>query len=375
MLLRHGHDVEQVLFGNDHIAGLGSKITSALSSFYSLPSYQQTSKFIKRFKPDVLHVHNFVPTLSPSIFFAGRHAGVPVVHTLHNYRMICATAMLLRDGVVCEECPKARSFLPGVRHACYRNSKLGSMIMGANTSVHAALGTWQHRIDRYIALTEFAADKLGEFRIPRDKIRIKPNFVPDLGKGEHRGEFALFVGRLSEEKGIHTLLDADHRALLPLPLWIAGDGPLLPLVQQATNRPGSRIRILGKRSPQEVNQLMKDAAVLVFPSIWYEGLPMVLIEALSSGLPVLLSRVGGLPQIFDGRSSALLFEPGNVDSFLDGFARFGNTPEAVTEMSMETRQMDARRLYLEKFTEKQNYRILMGIYSELVRTPESLGIA
>ena len=102
---------------------------------------------------------------------------------------------------------------------------------------------------------------------------------------------------------------------------------------------------------------------------------MVLIEALSSGLPVLLSRVGGLPQIFDGRSSALLFEPGNVDSFLDGFARFGNTPEAVTEMSMETRQMDARRLYLEKFTEKQNYRILMGIYSELVRTPESLGIA
>lgn len=363
MLSRRGHHVECLLVDNDSIAGPKAQLQAAVRSFYSRPSYECAASLLASFQPDILHVHNFLPTLSPSVFFAAKAAHVPAVQTLHNYRMICANAQLFRDGAPCEECVKQKSFLPSVRYACYRGSRLGSAVIGAGMSVHATLGTWEKRISRYIALTHFAAEKLGQSKVPADRIRIKPNFVPDRGKGEGRGGFALFVGRLSEEKGLNTLLQADAIGRLALPVHIAGDGTLLDRVQAACARSGSQLVLLGRKSPLEIESLMKRAAVLLVPSLWYEGLPMVMVEALSFGLPILASRLGSLPEIVEEGVSGLLFEPGSALALLDTLESFALQPERSAAM-----RIAARQRYLDRYTESANYKSLSGIYTELVPT-------
>src|SRR5215472_6051004 len=176
MLQQRGHSVHQYVADNDDIIGIWRQTVTAIRSLYSRPVVQEVSNLLDSYKPDILHVHNFFPSISPAIFFAARRHRVPVVLTLHNYRLLCVNATLFRDGRPCEACLVSRSFLPGVRHACYRGSRTGSTIVGASNAIHAALGTWSNRIDRYIALTQFAATKLGNNSIPREKIRIKPNF-------------------------------------------------------------------------------------------------------------------------------------------------------------------------------------------------------
>lgn len=366
MLARRGHDVQRLIVDNESIQDFGSQVVSAIRSYYSRPSYKMISKVMASFRPDVLHVHNFVPTLSPSIFFAACHANVPVVQTLHNYRLLCANAQFFRNGVPCEKCLQSHSFLPGVRYACYRGSRIGSAVMGSSMAIQETLGTWRHRVDRFILLTQFASEKLGGSRIPREKIRVKPNFVFDQGTGDHLGGYALFVGRLSEEKGIRTLLQADATKQLPLPLKIAGDGPLLAEVASQSNGCGSQITTLGHRSANEIVQLMKDATVLVVPSIWYEGLPMAMVEALSVGLPVIASRIGGLPEIIEDGVSGLLFEPGNDASLLDSLTRIAGSMDAKTMCR------SARIRYLKAYGEDSNYKTLMDIYREVACLPTQL---
>jgi glycosyltransferase involved in cell wall biosynthesis len=363
MLTRRGHVVRRLNFDNDSIQGLGSLAISAIRSFYSRPSYKVASEVMASFRPDVLHVHNFVPTLSPSIFFAAHDANVPVVETLHNYLLICANAQLFRDGMPCEKCLQSHSFLPGVRYACYRGSHVGSAVMGASMSIQEMLGTWRHRVGRFIVLTQFASEKLGGSRVPREKIRIKPNFVIDQGTGNHKGKYALFVGRLSEEKGIRTLLQADTNQRLPFPLKIAGDGPLLVEIQRRSKSAGSQITALGRRSADEIVQLMKDATVLVVPSIWYEGLPMAMVEALSVGLPVIASRIGGLPEIIEDGVSGILFEPGNDASLLNALERIASSMDA------KTMSRSARIRYLKTYDEDTNYITLLDIYREVACLP------
>jgi glycosyltransferase involved in cell wall biosynthesis len=360
MLVRHGHTVESILVDNDHIHGAGSQIVSAIRSFYSRPSYKMVAEAVAAFQPDVLHVHNFVPTLSPSIFFAAHDANVPVVQTLHNYRLLCANAQFFRAGAPCEKCLESRSFLPGVRYACYRGSRVGSAVMGGGMCLHDTLGTWSHRVDRYIALTQFAADKLGKFRVPRSKISIKPNFVEDRGIGQHQGGFALFVGRLSEEKGIHTLLRADATGQLSIPLKLVGDGPLSEEVRRASERKESQITWLGRKSTAETIELMKDATVLLVPSIWYEGFPMVIAEALSVGLPIIASRIGGLPEVVQEGFNGLTFEAGEEVSLGKALDTFVNL-QSNARMSA-----NARQSYLDKYGEEQNYNQLITIYEDIL---------
>jgi glycosyltransferase involved in cell wall biosynthesis len=333
----------------------------AARSFYSRPASREISNLLASFQPEILHVHNFFPSISPAIFFAAGKYRVPVVQTLHNYRLLCANAMLFRDGRPCEACPVGHSFLPGVIHACYRGSRAGSALIGASTSVHAALGTWSNRIDRYIALTQFAARKLGNDRIPAEKIRIKPNFVPDRGHGLGRGGFALYVGRLSPEKGLETILAADHLGHLPLPVHIAGDGPLLAEIERACARPGSRLIYLGRLPRSQVIEQMKNATVLLVPSLWYEGFPMVMVEALSFGLPIIAARIGGLPEIVQDGHSGLLFEPGDPSALRQALGSFVSDTNRVDAM-----RQASRRLFDLHYTEPKNYEILMGIYNELL---------
>ena len=363
MLSRNGHRVEHLSFDNEGIQGGPAKVGAALSSFFSLSSYDRALKVLEGFGPDVLHVHNFIPNLSPSIFFASKRARVPVVQTLHNYRLICANALLYRDGSVCEECVQADSFLPGVRHGCYRGSRVGSAIVGANMALHSSLGTWVQRINRYIVLTEFAAQKLS-LRVPPSLIRVKPNFVPDRGAGEANGDFLLYVGRLSQEKGLETLIAADKLGPLPLPVVIVGDGPLRGTLEEACARPGTRLRMIGRQSGDEVLLWMKRAAALLLPSTCYEGFPMTIAEALSVGLPVIASRTGGIPEIVPDCLCGLLHTPGDPKALVSTVEEFSRmVPETLSAM-----RVAARNRYLEKYSEVRNHVELIRIYEEAIST-------
>ena len=361
MLTRHGHQVELLMADNEAITTPAARVRAALGSFYSRASYKRTKRALAIFRPDLLHVHNMQPNLSPSVFFAANRAGVPAVQTLHNYRLLCANGLLYRDGGCCTSCVDRRSFLPGIQHACYRASMVGSAVIGVGMAAHGALGTWTHRIDRFIALTAFAAEKFSKMVVPPERIRIKPNFVTDNGIGDGSGGFALFVGRLSEEKGLRTLLAADVLGTLPLPVWIAGDGPLMAEVSHACARAGSRLVVLGGKSPAEVGDLMKRAVALVLPSLWYEGAPLVMLEALSAGLPIIASRIGGLPEIAQEGVSAIFCTPGDAGAFHAALEHFSLCPERAAAM-----RRAARTLYEQRYTEGANYRILIGIYEELI---------
>ena len=361
MLRQRGHSVHQYTVDNDGITGIWQEGMTAARCFYSISAAQEVSSLLASIRPEILHVHNFFPAISPAIYFVAEKFGVPVVQTLHNYRLLCASATLFRDGQPCEECLVERSFLPGVMHACYRGSRAGSAVVGASVSVHNALGTWRNRIGRYIALTQFAAQKFGSYRIPAEKIRIKPNFVPDHGRGDGSGDYALFVGRLSPEKGIRTIIAADRLGHLPLPIHIAGDGPLLSEIERACARPGSRLVYIGRMSRSQIIEQMKRAVVLVVPSVCYEGFPLAIVEALSFGLPIIASRIGGLPEIVQDGHSGLLVESGNPAALLQALRTFVGDASRIEAMRQASRvQFDSL------YTEQKNYDLLIEIYRELL---------
>ena len=223
ILLDHGHDVRMWSLRNAEIAGVSSRIVTAFRAPYSMKTRKQVRAVVDDFAPDLVHVHNFFPLLTPSVYDACREAAVPVVQTLHNYRTICAGALLLRDGRPCEDCIGGSPY-QGALHGCYRGSRPGSLAVARMIARHRRQGTWQTKVDRFIALTEFAKAKFGEAGFPKDKIAVKPNFVEDVkaDASDMPRSGALFVGRLSPEKGISTLLRA--WSSLEIPLRIAGDG-------------------------------------------------------------------------------------------------------------------------------------------------------
>jgi glycosyltransferase involved in cell wall biosynthesis len=362
LLTSHGHTVARLDVDNDHIQGVLSRISASLDSIYSPHGKQLMREAIDRARPDVVHVHNFFPTLSPAVFLACAEAGVPVVHTLHNFRILCASATLFRDGGVCEECISSRSFLPGVRHACYRSSHLGSAVAGFGMAVHDRMGTWSDKISAFISLTSFAADKLGSFRIPREKIFVKPNSTEDRGLGSGDGNYALFVGRLTQEKGIQTLIDADAAGSLCMDIMIFGDGPMREELRRAAERPGSRLIFSGLIEHDSILDFMGRARALIVPSIWYEGgLPLVVIEAFSLGIPVIGANLGNIASVVRPGETGLLYPPGDHHALASALVWFTQNPAAVQQM-----REAARAHYLATHTPEMNYQRLIEIYEGVI---------
>jgi len=312
---------------------------------------------IRQHRPDLVHVHNTFPLASPAVIHAAKAEGVPVVMTLHNYRLLCVNALFFREGRVCEDC-LGRLPWRGVVHGCYRDSRLASLGVASMLALHRALGTW-NLVDRFIALTEFARQKFVEGGLPAEKIVVKPNFVhPDPGPGEGRGGYALFVGRLSPEKGVRTLLRAWGLLGGRVPLKVVGDGPLAGEVREAARRlPG--VEWLGRKSPEEVYALMGEAAFLVFPSEWYEGFPRVLAEALAKGLPILATALGSQASIVADGRTGLHFRPGDPEDLAAKVEWLLLHPEELRRMRRE-----ARAEYEAKYTAERNYQLLMEIYGQ-----------
>jgi glycosyltransferase involved in cell wall biosynthesis len=359
LLRRNGHDVVEYRRHNDQTDTM-SRSQLAAGTLWSRSTYSELRKLLQRERPDICHFHNTFPVMSPSAFWAAHEEGVPVVVTLHNYRLLCPSATLMRRGAVCEDCLSKMAPWPAVRHACYRDSRAASAVTALMLTAHRAMGTWSRAVNVWIALTEFARDKFVEGGVPADRIEVKGNFVhPDPGEGGQREQFAFFAGRLSPEKGIDTLLSAWRRLEVPLPLRIAGDGPLRERVEDAVRR-DSRIEYLGAMPGAEVQREMKRASLLVFPSIWYEGLPLTIVEAYAAGLPVLAGRLGAMSGLVASGETGLHFIPGDGADLAAKLSWCYQNPDSLAEMGRR-----ARLRYLANYTADSNYRRLMEIYGAI----------
>jgi glycosyltransferase involved in cell wall biosynthesis len=356
LLESRGHEVVLLEADNREISGFGEKVKTVLGTIYSPQAKRKVAAKIAEVRPDIVHVYNFFPLFSPSVYYACREAGVPVAQTVQNYRLICPNAYLLRSGHPCEECVGRRFAWPGVLHACYRDSRMGTATVAAMAAAHWQVGTWKNEVSVFIAATEFGRNKLIEGGLPAEKIVVKPNFVPDPGSmGGGEGDFALFAGRLSAEKGIATLLSGWERLSRAVPLKVVGDGPLR---EDVARRSGGPIDYLGGQTRERVLALMRKASFLVFPSVWYEGLPMVIVEAFSVGLPVIASNLGSMSSLIDDERTGLHFRPGDADDLAAKVEWAVAHPKEMARM-----RRGARAEYLARYTPQRNYEMLMEIYA------------
>jgi CelD/BcsL family acetyltransferase involved in cellulose biosynthesis/glycosyltransferase involved in cell wall biosynthesis len=356
LLAAHGHEVVRFTAHNDAVARMG-RLDVARRALWNGPVYAQLRELIRRQRPQVLHCTNAFPLLSPAVYYAARAEGVAVVQSLRNYRLLCPNALFLRDGRVCEDCLGKALPWPGVLHGCYRGSRAASCVVAGMLAGHRLLGTWARAVDLYFTPSAFARQKYIEGGLEGARIAVKPNFVhPDPGPGTGRGGYAVFVGRLSPEKGLATLLRAWELLRAPVALKVVGDGPLAEQVRAASLR-DARIEWLGRRAPAEVLALLGEAACLVVPSCWYETFGRTVVEAFARGTPVLASRIGALAELVDEGRTGLLVEPGDAADLAAKAQRL-----LADGPGLERLRQAARQEYQQRYTAEPNYRMLLAIY-------------
>ena len=353
LLKARGHAVLEYTAHNDQLAATGA-LKTALTAIWNQNVYQELHSLVQKERIQVVHFHNTFPLISPAAYYAAKAAGAAVVQTLHNYRLLCPNALFFREGSVCEDCLGKAIPWPGVAHKCYRNSLVASSAVSTVLTLHRAAKTWRTQVDAYIALTAFAKDKLIQGGFPKDLVHIKPNFVdPDPGYQPQPGAYALYVGRLSVEKGIDTMLAAWAKLEQTLPLKIIGDGPLANDVAQAAKQhPG--IEWLGRCPSDVVYQAMKGARFLVVPSKWYEGLPRTIVESFAVGTPVLASDLGAMSSLIQPNTTGWHFEAGNVEDLIRTVTHH-TAPNATLRQS-------TRKAFEDNYCADKNYKRLLEIY-------------
>ncbi|HVX29566.1 MAG TPA: glycosyltransferase family 4 protein [Nitrolancea sp.] len=360
LLRQHGHDVICYTRHNDEIDGMRS-FSLAAATLWNRETGREIGELITCSRPDIVHLHNTFPLLSPSVARAARHAGVPVVQTLHNYRAICPKAQLFRDGHVCERCVGRTLAWPAIRHACYRGDRRATSVVVALNALQRTVPAWARAVGRFIVLTDDARARLIAGGLPAERLVVKPNFLlSDPGMGDGSGGYALFVGRLSPEKGVETLLDAWRMLQEPIPLKIAGDGPLANDVRRAADH-DERISALGWCKSDQVLTLLKDAAFLVFPSLWYEGLPRVIIEAFAAGTPVVGSRLGAMRELVRHGETGLHARAGDATDLARQVAWLFKHP-----IERDRLRANARTEYETRYTAARNYDLTMAIYQSVL---------
>jgi len=360
LLEEHGHSVLRYTRDNRDIEE-NKRFKTALKTIWSRDTVDGVTKMITEFQPDIVHVHNTFPSMSPSLYWAAARTGTPIVQTLHNFRLLCPQAMLLRNGSVCENCV---GHVPwqAVVHRCYHQSLAQSAVVAGMLTMHRSLGTYRRKIARYIALNEFCRRKFVEGGLPANRISVKPNFAalpPPDAKLPRSG--ALFVGRLSQEKGIDLLLAA--LKLLPrefsMPdVRVIGEGPEY---ERVNGHP--RTHMHGWLQQADLFDAMRASAYLILPSVWYENSPRTLIEAFGCGLPVIASRLGALAELVEHGRTGLLFDPQSPADLAQTICWAEAHPEAMRAMGSH-----ARREFEARYTPDRNYSRLIGIYRQTIES-------
>lgn len=351
-----GVEVERFERSSDRIPDMGlvEKLRLAAAPVYAPGSQRQLAELLASTRPDVAHLHNPYPLLSPGVVRTAARAGVPVVHTVHNYRLGCAAGTAHRGGRSCHDCRSTRTNWPAVAHACYRGSRPQSVVMASALALHGR--SWRG-VARFLAISPTVAGFLLDEGVPAERVTVRPNLVPDPGPHDERGDGLLFVGRLTEEKGVRLLLDAwarhPERALGPLRL--VGDGPLRGLAEEAAARRAD-VELLGKLAPDQVQAQMRRSAAVVVPSTWAEPFGLVAVEAMANGRPALVTDAGALPELVGPTGGWVV--RADVAALAEGLALAAATAPG--------RWRAARARYVDAFAPERSLRQLLDIYADVI---------
>lgn len=348
---------------NDEIKSFSPwrRVSLLWETAWSAESYEQIRQLIRRERPDIAHFHNILPLISPAAYYACQDEGVPVVKTLHNYRLMCPTGIFLRDGHICEECLE-HGLRRGIKYGCYRNSRLQTATIVYMVWSHQRRKTWLEQVDTYIALTEFSRRKFIQGGLPAHKIVIKPNFLWNPPEPCFNSEdYAIFLGRLSPWKGVRTMLSA-WCVLRDIPLKILGDGALRTELEEIAKRERLfNVTFLGYQPWERCLELLNKARFLILPAEHYEGFPCVIAEAYGCGKPVVVSRLGPLTELVRDGETGLLFEPGSSKDFAAKVRWLFENKDATEKMGRA-----ARAEFEAKYTPERNYEMLMQIYESAI---------
>jgi len=363
LLTAAGHQVCFYLRANDEIARYGfiEKTSLSMRTVWAWDSLEGIRRVLKKEKPDLAHIHNTFPLISPSVYLACEEAGVPVVQYLHNPRLICPAATLYRDGRVCEDCLGRSIPWPSVLHGCYRNSRVETGVVAGMLVAHRFLNTWRERVDAFVVFTNFYRGKFIAAGIPSQKLTVKPHFIaPDPGPTRSVQSYALFVGRLALEKGVLTLLDA-WRDLASVPLKIRGEGPLEGRVRERAGDSSLQMELIPRLDHEQLIALFHGARFLVWPSEgYYETFGLVAVEAFACGIPVIASRVGVMEEIVQDGVTGLLFNPGEPEDLAAKVEWAWAHPEEMQAMGSR-----GRAEYEAKYTGERNYEQIVALWSRL----------
>jgi len=370
LLERYGHRVILYNRSNDELddlsfverAGLISRIISASDSRLAV------RQLLRDHKPSIVHVHNTFAMVSPAVYEICQEESVPIVQTLHNYRLLCPAATFYRNGHTCEEC-LTHGLLRSVRYGCYRESRAMSGMIALTLHTHRSRQTWNKKIDAYVAISNFVREKFIHAGFPAGKIYVKPNFVElEPERRQRAGDYALFLGRLSPEKGLLTLLDAWQLLPSAVPLVIAGDGPMRQQLENETRKKHlDCVHFAGRVNRKEAYDAIQRAAFLIVPSVWFEPFGLVIAEAFAFGTPVIGAVVGAIQEMVEDQITGLHFQAGNAEELANKVVWAWNNPRAMEFMGEA-----ARAVYDERYSPGVNYNSLMNIYASAIDTHTGL---
>lgn len=362
VLQQKGHQTRMIIFDNNIINGFFSKIICAFRSVYNFSSAKQISRAIKDFNPDVIHVHNLFFIASPSVIYAANKHKVPVVVTLHNYRLICPNALLLRNDNICTACIDKKFPLSGIRNKCYRNSAIETALVTFISSLHNYFKTWKTKVSAFITLNDFSRSIFlhSSLQLAAGKIIVKPNFIPDPGEKTYlRENYFLYAGRITREKGVHILVHA-FAEMPDQNIIIIGDGPEKEALKDKFES-FPNIVFLENTDRKTVEKYMRYCKAFICPSIWYEGTPLTIAEAFAASTPVIASKLGPLKETVTDGFNGLHFVPGNINDLIKKVRLF------IDEMSGNPLfYMNARQTYLEKFNSDTHYKSILKIYNNAI---------
>ena len=362
LLRQGGHEVECYLRSNEEIRERG-RFRTVIDTFSSSQSRQEVASILRAKRFDVMHVQNFFPLISTSIYHAARDCGVAVVQHLRNYRSLCAGGLLMRNGKNCELCLGKTLGWGAVRHRCYRGSAMGSAVVAGMNAWHRIQQTFVHGTDRFLAPSELVRRKFKEGGFPAERIVVKPDVVPDLSahRSGKKVPRAIFVGRLSAEKGVRSLVEAWVREQLKTPLIILGSGPLEEeLRSRAARNPA--ISFLGQLPLKEACRAMAESELLLLPTECHETFGRTVLEAYAGATPVISSRGTAPGDLVIEGETGYLVDPGDVVGLAAGVRRFFSLAREARH-SMGQAALDHYRAH---FDRKHNLELLTGVYRDAI---------
>ncbi len=319
-----------------------SKVQAAVNTIYSKETERRMEALVGAEDPQLIHMHNIYHQLSPSLITAAARLGVPMIQTLHDYKLVCPGYLLMTGGKICERC-SGKNYFNAVRYNCLMNSKAASFVGYLEASLHDYLKTYE-KIDYFLCPSAFLKRKVGEFGIPEEKLIHIPYFLPleEYQPAYAKSDYFIYLGRLSREKGIMTLLKAlKHREGARLRCVILGEGPLeSKLKRQAAAWELENVEFSGYLQGDVLQGLIRDAAFTVVPSEWYENLPFAVLESFALGTPVVGSEIGGIPEMVVHERTGLTYTAGNARDLAAALDWMESHPERAVEMGREARKMD-----------------------------------